>query len=166
MKVAVYVSDSRDPQRQYLVELEDLDGPALTVRAPAGIDVEAAGQFVKVLFPGRRHGWGYDTRLVACEPGLWRLAVERGPVPVERRDSERTAHRQIVVVRVDDRTVPAHLLDRSTHGMRCVAGRGAPILLGSRVTVEVDPESGDVVRGGVVVWRRLASYGLEFGVMF
>ncbi len=168
MKIALYLPESQDPDRQHLVELDDLHGSLLTVRAPAGVDIEASAQPVKVLFPGRRWGWGYDARLVATEhsPRVWRLEIERGPVPVERRDSERVAHQQIVVVRCAGKLVPAQLLDRSRHGMRCVAGRAAAIIVGQRVVIEVDLEHGDIVRDAMVVWRRLSSNGLEFGVMF
>jgi hypothetical protein len=170
-KVALYLPDAADPEHQYLVEIDDLAGSVLSVSAPAGVDpdVERVGANVKILFPGRRWGWGYDAELVASDrvpTALWRLKITRGPVPVERRDSERVPHRQIVLVRNGGRSIPAHMLDRSTYGMRCITGKGSVIEVGQRVTVEVDAAAGDVVTEALVVWRRLATNGLEFGLSY
>ncbi len=168
-KIALYLPDAANPEHQYLVGIEDLDGSMLTVTAPAGVDpeFERTDPEVKLLLPGRRWGWGYDARLVHDERvanHLWRLRICRGPVPVERRDSERVPHKKIVMLRFSGRSVPAHMLDRSTYGMRCITGRGVPVDVGQRVTVEVDRNAGDVVTDALVVWRRLNANGLEFGL--
>jgi hypothetical protein len=168
-KVALYLPDTANPDHQYLVEVEDLEGMVLTVTAPAGIEseFERTKPRVKLLFPGRRWGWGYDADLAAYERApshLWRLKLSRGPVPVERRDSERVPHKKIVMLRIESMAVPAHMLDRSAFGMRCVTGRGANIDVGNRVTVEIDAKNGDIVTGALVVWRRLQINGLEFGL--
>ncbi len=168
-KVALYLPDTPNPDHQYLVEVEDLEGMVLTVTAPAGIEpeFERTKPLVKLLFPGQRWGWGYDADLASYErvpTHLWRLKLSRGPVPVERRDSERVPHKKIVMLRVAAMSIPAHMLDRSAFGMRCVTGRGANIDVGNRVTVEVDAKNGDIVTGALVVWRRLQINGLEFGL--
>lgn len=169
-KIALYLPDAPDPEHQYLVEVDDLEGTILTVTAPAGVDAELERRkpLVKLLFPGRRWGWGYDAELAASErvpTHLWRLRIQRGPVPVERRDSERVPHKKIVMLRFAGKSVPAHMLDRSTYGMRCITGRGVPVDVGNRITIEIDAKSGDVVHDALVVWRRLNVNGLEFGVM-
>ncbi len=169
-KIALYLPEAANPEHQYLVEVEDLDGSMLTLTAPAGVDAEfeRTKPEVKLLFPGHRWGWGYDAELVHYErvpTYLWKLRIARGPVPVERRDSERVPHKKIVMLRFSGHSVPAHMLDRSQFGMRCITGRGVPVDVGHRVTVEVEPRSGDVITDALVVWRRLNVNGLELGLM-
>ncbi len=168
-KVALYLPDSANPDHQYLVEVEDLEGMVLTVTAPAGIepDFERSKPVVKLLFPSGRWGWGYDAQLAAHErvpTHIWRLKLTRGPVPVERRDSERVPHKKIVMLRFVGKAVPAHMLDRSAGGMRCITGRGTVLDVGTRVTVEVDTTNGDIVNDALVVWSRLRINGLEIGL--
>jgi hypothetical protein len=170
-KVALYLPEAPDPEHEYLVAVDDLQSSVLSVTAPAGVDTqfERSLPTVKILFPGRRWSWGYDANLLAIErvpTGLWRLEITRGPVPVERRDSERVPHRTIVLLKHEGKSMPAHMLDRSDHGMRCITGRGADINVGDTLVAEVDAEAGDIVRRARVVWRRLAASGLEFGLEF
>ena len=171
-KIALYLPEAPDPAHQYLVEVDDLHGSILAVTAPSGVEArldDGATPAVKILFPGRRWSWGYDAELTEIDRlpvARWHLRIVRGPVPVERRDSERVAHREIVMVKQAGRNLPAHMLDRSEHGMRCITGRGNTVNMGDVVTVEVDVAAGDVVHGAEVVWRRLAINGLEFGLTF
>jgi len=171
-KIALYLPEAPDPEHQYLVEVDDLHGSILAVTAPSGVEARlehGATPAVKILFPSRRWGWGYDAELTAIDRvpvARWHLHILRGPVPVERRDSERVAHRQIVMVKRAGKNLPAHMLDRSKHGMRCITGRGNTIDIGDVVTVEIDSAAGDVVHAAEVVWRRLALNGLEFGLAF
>lgn len=166
-KLAIYLPGSFD---EHSTEVVGLDGTTLVTAAPSGTgpDVET-GIEVKLLFPGKHWSWGYDGVLLAVErypSALWHTRLTRGPVAVERRESLRLPQHRIVVLRPPGRMIPAHMLDRSATGMRGVAGRGVDLATDDIVEVEVDADTGDVISGARVMWRRLSPRGLEFGLYF
>jgi len=180
-KVGLYLPEGADPDHEYLVEVDDLHRPRaageatedqiLAVTAPTGVVIDTGGPPTpaKLLFPGPQLGWGYDAEVVAVDPGsrpAWRLRIVCGPVPVERRDSQRVPHRAIVLIRRAGKVIPAHMLDRSDHGMRCIAGRGARIGTGEKVDIGIDVAANDIIDGAIVAWRRMTDSGLEFGLSF
>lgn len=165
-RCTVYLPDSSTEHRS---EVIDVSGTELLLTPPLGADrarVEP-GAGLKLLFPGRGLPIGVDAVLLEAprSPQVpWMLEVADGPIPVERREHERVPCHQLVVIRVGDRMIPAHMLDRSLQGMRCAAGRGVQLNVDDLIDVEVGEH--ETVRGARVVWQRLGARGLEFGLHF
>lgn len=165
-RCTVYLPDSLTDHRS---EIVGMSGTELLITPPIGADRGqiAPGNGLKLLFPGRGLPIGVDAVLLETprSPHVpWMLDVAGGPIPVERREDERVPCHQLVVIRVGDRMIPAHMLDRSLHGMRCAAGRGVQLNVDDRIDVEVDGH--DTLRDARIVWQRLAARGLEFGLHF
>ena len=165
--VSLYLPDTDEPEREHHCTVIELAGDHPVLEPGRSLDtLEAAkGTAIKLLFPGERYSWGYDAALVAIErlpSRCWRMDLTHGPVAVERRDDDRVATREIVIVRSKSAVVPAHMLDRSERGMRVATGRAARIERGQRVSVEIGAD--DVVHDAEVVWKRPNSSGVEYGL--
>ncbi len=135
----------------------------------AGAPKTETGIDAKVFFSGNATGWGYDGDIVGAENGpvtRWQIQIRKGPIEVDRRESRRVPERTIVLLKCGDAVVPAHILDRSDLGMRCISGRGAGIDIGKTVTVKTETIQGLFGVEGAVVWRRPTPHGIEYGVCF
>lgn len=150
-------------------EVLDMAGTELLITAPAGADrhLVEPGVALKLLFPSRSLPMGVDGMLLE-QPRSgevpWMLEVTGAPIAVERREHERVPCHDLVVIRVNERMIPAHRLDRSANGMRCASGRGVQLAVDDRIDVEVG--QAETVHGARVVWQRLGARGLEFGLHF
>lgn len=163
-RIGVYIPAARDATREHDAMLVRLGPTKVTLTRPRGIDpgLVKPGLELKLLFPGEANAWGLDARLENVERrGVvsWRAVVVHGPTAIEQRTS-RNSRRKVVVVRHDQRLIPAHLVSRTKDEVRFECGRGVHLRSDDRLTIEVE---GDVLTGAVVSSRTIPN-GIEFGV--
>ncbi len=159
--VSVYLDDSGTHDR---AEIVDVTGRVVQVRLARRRDLPGGGH-VKMLVNGKASDWGYDLTVMEVETrgNLWRLRLDRGPIPLTRDAADRIVERTLVVFRRNASIFPGHILERGPTDLLCIVGRGAPFDDGDSIQIEFrDKDVTPLV--GTIAWRRAVVNGLEFGL--